>query len=291
MFVLAHLSDAHLGPLPRVRLKDLVGKRLLGSFNWVWRRHAVHRAEVLATIIADLKAGAPDHIAFTGDLVNVALELEFEPARAWLAALGPPERVTFVPGNHDVYVRATAHAARQAWAAYMENGEFPFVRRFGAVALIGLSTALPTGPLMASGRLGGEQLARLGALLAELAQDGAFRVVLLHHPPLGKRARHKRLVDAAPFLRILAEHGAELVLHGHDHRRAIDWIDGAHCRIPVVGVPSCSAAPGGHDDDPAGYHLYRIEGRPGAWHCQMVSRGLRTNSDGIAELGRTTLMG
>jgi 3',5'-cyclic AMP phosphodiesterase CpdA len=289
MFVLAHLSDPHLGPLPRPRLTDLVGKRLLGWVNWHLRRHAVHRAEILAGIIADLKAAAPDHVAVTGDLVNIALAPEFGSARAWLESLGPPDRVTFVPGNHDVYVRATAGEARRAWAPFMEDGEFPYVRRRGPVALVGLSTALPTAPLMASGKLGADQLARLAALLRQLKQPGAFRVVLLHHPPLGLRARHKRLVDAEPFLKVLAEHGAELVLHGHDHLHAVHWLDGPDGRIPVVGVPSCSAAPGSHEDDPAAYNLYRIDGTPGAWRCEMVSRGLKPNCDGVRELRRETL--
>ena len=291
MFVLAHLSDPHLGPLPRLRLGDLAGKRLLGCVNWVWRRHAVHRAEILERIVADLKAQTFDHIAVTGDLVNIALEPEFAPARAWLEALGPTDRVSLVPGNHDVYVRATATAARRTWAPFMGNGEFPFVRRLGPIALIGLSTALPTAPLMASGKLGPEQLARLAALLPRLAQEGAFRVVLLHHPPLGLRPRHKRLTDAAPFLQLVAAHGAELVLHGHDHLHAVHWLTGSRGRIAVVGVPSCSAAPGSHEDDPAAYNLYRIAGRPGAWACEMVSRGVRAGHDDVAELRRESLMG
>ena len=30
MFRLAHLSDPHVGPLPRPRLRELVGKRVTG---------------------------------------------------------------------------------------------------------------------------------------------------------------------------------------------------------------------------------------------------------------------
>ena len=108
MFVLAHLSDPHLGPLPRPRLAELAGKRAAGFFNWRRKRHRIHRADVLARITADLKAQAADHIAVTGDLVNISLAGEYAPASAWLAALGPPRDVTLVPGNHDVYVRAAA---------------------------------------------------------------------------------------------------------------------------------------------------------------------------------------
>jgi 3',5'-cyclic AMP phosphodiesterase CpdA len=296
MFVLAHLSDPHLGPLPRPRLRDLAGKRLLGFVNWHLRRHACHRSEILAAIVDDVKAAAPDHIAVTGDLINIALKQEFAPACAWLEHLGPPDRVTLVPGNHDIYVRATAHEAEHCWDKFMRGDDgagsphrFPFVRRRGPVALIGLSTALPTPPLMASGALGGAQTERLAALLPRLADEGMFRVVLIHHPPLGRRSRHKRLLDAEPLLRVLARHGAELVLHGHDHLHASHWLEAANGPIPVLGVPSGSAAPGSREDDPAAYNLYRIEGRSGAWRCEMIARGFDRSQEGVVELQRRIL--
>jgi 3',5'-cyclic AMP phosphodiesterase CpdA len=297
MFVLAHLSDLHLGPLPVPRLAELASKRILGFLNWHLRRYACHRTETYQAIVADMVAAKPDHIAVTGDLVNIALAQEFGPARAWLDRLGDPDRVTFVPGNHDVYVRATAQHAARSFGACMRGDaadeqaacSFPFVRRRGPVALIALSSALPTAPFLASGTLGAEQLARLAALLPALAD--AFRVVLVHHPPLGVRPRHKRLTDAKPLLDVLAEHGAELVLHGHDHRHALNWLDGRRGRVPMVGVPSGSAPRAGREDDPAAYNLYRINGRPGLWRCEMVTRGLRDGGTAIVELDRRNLLG
>jgi 3',5'-cyclic AMP phosphodiesterase CpdA len=295
MFVLAHLSDPHLGPLPVPRLAELLSKRILGFLNWHLRRYACHRTETYQAIVDDMLAAQPDHIALTGDLVNIALEGEFGPARAWLDRLGTPDRVTFVPGNHDIYVRATAHHAGRNWGACMRGDDagdgatrsFPFVRRRGPVALIGLSSALPTSPFLASGTLGSEQIAQLAALLPALAD--AFRVVLIHHPPLGLRPRHKRLTDAKPFLDVLAAHGAELVLHGHDHRQSLNWLDGRRGRIPVVGVPSASAPRAGHEDDPAAYNLYRIDGGTGAWRCEMITRGLRDGGTEIVELAQRML--
>ena len=67
--------------------------------------------------------------------------------------------------------------------------------------------------------------------------------------------------------------GAELVIHGHDHVRSLAWIDGPCGRVPVIGVPSASAA-FGTDHDAAGYNLYRIGGRPGDWTCEVARRGL-----------------
>ncbi len=75
--------------------------------------------------------------------------------------------MSFVPGNHDVYVREAAVYATRQWGAYMCDddgvGGFPFVRRRGPLALIGVSTGVPTAPFLATGWLGTKQLAELSA--------------------------------------------------------------------------------------------------------------------------------
>jgi 3',5'-cyclic AMP phosphodiesterase CpdA len=282
VFVLAHLSDPHLAPLPRPRIAELASKRLTGYLNWQRKRRAIHRSDVLAAIVRDLRGERPDHIAVTGDLVNIALPAEIENARRWLDELGAPADVTLVPGNHDAYVEAADALRARHWAPYMagdaaEGGKaFPFLRSRGPVALIGVSTAVPTPPFMATGMLGAPQIARMTALLAGAATQ--FRVVLIHHPPHVPPESHiKRLVDAAAFRDAIAAVGAELVIHGHDHVRSLAWIDGQRGRVPVIGVPSASAA-FGIDHDAAGYNLYRIDGRQGAWTCEVERRGL--NADG-----------
>jgi 3',5'-cyclic AMP phosphodiesterase CpdA len=319
VFLLAHLSDPHLAPLPVPRLGDLASKRVLGYLNWVRKRRAIHRRDVLAAIVADLRAARPDHIAVTGDLVNIGLPAEIENAARWLEELGPPSQVSLVPGNHDAYVPGAAARCMKAWAPYLAGdaasahapqdpgatspsprvrgegrGEgasplagaseadtpqadethdaFPFLRIRGPVALIGVSTAVATAPFLATGNLGARQIGQMSALLAAAAER--FRVVLIHHPPHAVPKSHfKRLVDAAAFRDAIASTGAELVIHGHDHVRSLAYIDGARGRVPVIGVPSASAA-FGKDHDPAGYNLYRIDGRPGAWTCGVERRGL-----------------
>jgi 3',5'-cyclic AMP phosphodiesterase CpdA len=288
MFTLAHLSDPHLGPLPRARAMELAGKRLIGFLNWHARRGAAHRTEVLDIVVADMKQSAPDHIAVTGDLTNIALTEEFAPARAWLERLGPAANVTVVPGNHDAYVRATAGDASRMWDAYMRGDDgagagFPFVRKRGPIALIGLSTAVPTPPFFASGRLGPAQLAALAEVLPKLA--GLFRVILIHHPPAGRRARHKQLTDATAFLDVVKTHGAELVLHGHDHVHSVEWLDGPARKIPAVGVPSASSS---NNHSAAGYNLYRIAGDVPHWQCEMIARGY--TASGVVEIARRPLI-
>jgi 3',5'-cyclic AMP phosphodiesterase CpdA len=91
-FTLAHLSDPHLAPLPVPSLRELIGKRVTGYLHWTRTRHNIHRREVLDALVTDLRAQRPDHIAVTGDLVNIALEAEFAPANmspSYLAIMTP----------------------------------------------------------------------------------------------------------------------------------------------------------------------------------------------------------
>jgi 3',5'-cyclic AMP phosphodiesterase CpdA len=293
-FTLAHLSDPHLPPLPRPSLRELAGKRALGYLNWTRNRRKYHRRDVLDALVADLQAQTPDHIAITGDLVNLAIEAEFAPARAWLESVGPPDRVTVIPGNHDAYVRATQHRFAESWRSYLEGDEtpgeaiaFPLLRRRGPLALISLSSAVPTPPLMATGWLGRIQLDALERLLAQLAAEQAFRVLLIHHP-LRSDARAKRLTDASELLALLKQHGVELILHGHDHVHSTIWIEGPKGPIPAIGVPSASAL--AHGRCPAAaYNLFSIAREDEAWRCEQTVRGLDEKLR-MQELQRVRLM-
>jgi 3',5'-cyclic AMP phosphodiesterase CpdA len=291
-FTLAHLSDPHLPPLPAARFRDLASKRALGYLNWTRNRHKYHRREVLDALVDDIRAQRPDHIAVTGDLVNLALEAEFAPSRAWLESVGAAEHVTVIPGNHDAYVRATRHRAAEVWDDYIRGDEangaaaFPFLRRRGPVALIGVSSAVPTLPLMATGRLGPIQLEALERILAQLSTEQVFRVLLVHHP-LHSTSRVKQLTDSRKVHALLRKHGVELVLHGHDHIHSTIWLDGPQGRIPAVGVPSASAI--AHRHYPAAaFNLFSIERENGAWRCEQIVRGIN-NDMRVQELRRTSL--
>jgi 3',5'-cyclic AMP phosphodiesterase CpdA len=292
MFLLAHISDIHLAPLPSPRPAELIGKRGLGWLNWLRKRRSIHRRHVLDALTADLAAQQPDHVAVTGDLVNLSLGNEFVPARRWLEALAGPRDASFVPGNHDAYVRPVSEQATAEWGDYMRGdaGEpFPYVRRRDdGIAIIGVSSAVPTPPLAATGEIGATQLAELGNRLAALGREGAFRVVLVHHAPIDGVHHFRRLRDAPAFRDVLRKHGAELVLHGHLHESSLIWLAGPYDNIPCAGAPSASSAPGSHDE-PAGYHLFEIAGGSGDWHCSMATRSIDGATGSFAETGRQML--
>ena len=299
MFVLAHLSDPHIGPLPSAPVSAFANKRFFGRLSWNRRRRWIHRPEILAALVSDLKAQTPDHIAVTGDLTNVALEAEFLQARDWLRELGAPDLVSVVPGNHDAYVRVPWEASLEHWRPFMtsdpdlgcggasvtEAHGFPYVRKRGPIVLIGLSTAHPTPPFCAYGTLGSDQLDRLAQCLQTFGQKDWFRVVLLHHPPLPDPTNwRKRLMDAGGFQRVVIEHGAELVLHGHDHLLQVDRIDGGVRSVPVFGVPSASATQS-HRKPAAHYRLHSIDRDGGTWRIRTVDRGVDPTTGTFRETG------
>src|SRR5262245_43924007 len=126
-------------------------------------------------------------IAWTDALVTLGLPEDFVRAAEWLNDLGPPHRVTAIPGNHDAYVRLHPELGTDHWQPFMQANEagaalfptpatlFPFVRRFGDVAIVATSSAIPTMPFIAAGKIGSLQRTLLADALAGLARAGLFR--------------------------------------------------------------------------------------------------------------------
>lgn len=294
MFRLAHFSDIHLGPLPDVRLRDLVSKRITGYINWHRHRKINLDDGIIDALSDDLLAAKPDHIALTGDLVNLGLSQEIEMAALWLQGLGSPEGVSVVPGNHDAYVRGSLRRACEAWGPYMTGDgvteavrpdSFPYLRVRGPIALIGLSSARATAPFMASGYFRERQAKATAKILEETRERGLFRVLMIHHPPVhGATSGYKRLFGISRFQKMVREHGAELVLHGHTHLPTIHYIAGPRdTMVPIVGVAAAGQAHGSAKP-PAHYNLIEIAGKPGTWQAHLTRRGAAEPGGPVVEL-------
>lgn len=283
MFRLAHISDLHLGPLPEVSYRELASKRVVGYVNWQRNRRKIMHDGAAGQIIADIRAQQADHIAVTGDLVNLALDGEIEMARLWLEALGSGDDVSVVPGNHDAYVPGAFDKACRSWRAYMcsdgheghvNRETFPYLRIRGNVALIGVTSARATAPFMATGFFRSGQAHRLVGVLDEARKRGLFRIIMIHHPPVRDAVpQHKRLFGIRRFQAVVRKHGAELVLHGHSHLPSRFNIAGPAGTVPVVGVAAAGAAPGGHMPA-AQWNMIEIAGSPGRWAARLTRRGL-----------------
>jgi len=292
---LAHLSDLHVGPLPRPHWRELMGKRLTGYWNWHKHRHDIHDMDALDAIIRDIVASTPDHVALVGDLVNIGLAAEYPLAAKKVAQLGDARHVSIVPGNHDVYVRHSLAAMQDILGDYMRGDDgapgFPYLRVRKGVALIGLSSAIPTLPLLADGRIGHAQLGRFARLLEHARKTCRATVVMIHHPPHRGGARLFRgLRDALALEQVLERYGADLVLHGHNHKRSVRMLTAASgASIPVVGVASASAVPG----DPlhrAAWHRYRIDTSGNRPSISLEVRGIEGPDDVVRTIDQVTLI-
>ena len=280
-----HLSDPHLTTLEAVRWHQLLSKRVLGYLSWRRGRRAEHRREVLDALVDDMHEARPQHVVITGDLTHIGLPDEFRQARYWLERLGEAGDVTIIPGNHDTYARHAWSDTFALWEPWMRSDTvtghmpitsrdelFPSLRIRHGVALIGLSSAVTTAPFLATGELGEAQLKRLAVVLRETGVQGLFRVVMLHHPPgEGTEKWRKRLTDTAALARVLAEYGAELILHGHSHRALHSSIQHAAGDIPVFGIPSASAV-GRKPGRAAQYYLYDVRPEGAQWRINVRVR-------------------
>jgi 3',5'-cyclic AMP phosphodiesterase CpdA len=244
-----HCSDIHLLSLAGVGPHRFLNKRLTGGINLMLARGRHHSERLFDRMVEHARELGLDRVVVTGDLSNLALDEEFRYIVDKLDAIGLP--VTVIPGNHDAYTRAAVRKRRfeHYFTPYMQGERlgdqaeqfYPFVQRFGEVALIGVSTAQASLPLYAIGSVGPAQLSRLDQILQALGREAAVRVVLIHHPvmPGVSKPRHD-LTDIDAFVEVIARRGAELILHGHEHEMIEGELAGPERPVPVHGISSAT---------------------------------------------------
>lgn len=291
MYRLAHISDTHLGPMPKIRWTKLLSKRLTGYINWQKNRAKQFSPVILSGLLAHLLKARPDHIVITGDLINLSLEQEIIRAKAWLETLGSGEDISIVCGNHDAYIRGKLEVALQSWQAYLigdnkqpviDNSSFPVVRRRGPCSLILVNSAMPTRPFSASGLFDQKQAEKLEQILQQ--EKDNCRVILIHHPPFDYgKAPSNQLFGYQLFRDVIHQNGAELILHGHTHLDTIMQIEHPDKPVPVICVPAAGQEVGGLKPA-ARYNWFEIEGKRGNWTINQSKFGYRDNNEDIVQL-------
>jgi 3',5'-cyclic AMP phosphodiesterase CpdA len=262
MFRLAHISDLHIPPLPRLAVRELMGKRLIGLLSWHRKWKAEHQQHILESLLARLDEARPDHVCITGDITFTTHRAEVDAAANWFERLGDPRRVSLIPGNHDAYVPGALDYALARWSRWMQDDDgragFPYLHRRGPVDIVGLSSAVATPPAVSLGRLGREQIDRTEALLDRIRTPERLCVLMVHHPPQDGAARRWRaLSDRADLQRMLARCPVDLVLHGHLHYPVRASLEGPDRPIPVLGAASASTL--GERKSVAHFHLIDVE--------------------------------
>ena len=217
---LAHFSDIHLSlPPPQTPAREIRLKRLASAASYYLNGRAWRFAngrERIAGLLADIDAQQPDHVLCTGDLTASSLEEELAGV-AELFGQRSSERFTVIPGNHDRYVRQ----ADGAFERHFGTRSYPFMKKLGDIALIGIDVAHPTSVIDSSGWCGADQRAALKEALGKLR--GEFVILALHYGLLresGARDRKRHgLRDDRELIALLdaPELPLDLVVHGHMH--------------------------------------------------------------------------
>jgi 3',5'-cyclic AMP phosphodiesterase CpdA len=166
---------------------------------------------------ADLAAQDPDRVLVSGDLTMRARAAQFRAARRLLESVGRPW--TCVPGNHDVPLFRVLSRVVRPLGAYRRfvDGQPQPVLRTPELTVVGLSS--PRRYLWKGGRIGAEQVARIGSAFSDPA---GLKVLMLHHPVFRpvQRPAEALVIGVDRALRAAARAGVDVVLCGHDHVQA-----------------------------------------------------------------------
>lgn len=266
---LIHITDPHLSSLAGQSFWNLRGKRRSGYLSWYRNRQFVHRREILDLLTESAAACEPDRVLVTGDLVHIGLDSEMIEAANWLRQLGPPEKVMFVPGNHDNYALDSLSSMHRHWADYLPGhfppggdytSGYPVVREHNGLKLVGVNTACVTRIFSARGELGEQQRQRLAVALEKRNGDNSFECLLIHHPPFpGMTRRRKSLRDAAKLLGIMGESSPDLLLYGHIHLNRENQHSGfrSFCTASASSVENAS------------FRIIDLEKEQKGWRCRV----------------------
>jgi 3',5'-cyclic-AMP phosphodiesterase len=222
---IAHLSDAHvLDPRPsRTRSGWSMRTRFLSIGRPL---DAAGRRRKLQRSLDTAKRVGAQHFVLSGDLTEIGAPGEYETLAEVLHDSGiAPNRMTLVPGNHDVYSAADAWtwALRGPLAAYAATsaGQAGKVVEVAGATLLPLDATFHQPVTRSAGWLPDEAIASI----ERRASDPTFArrplIVVQHHPPFLRKtsALHwlDGLVGAHRMMAMLEAFRHLFVLHGHLH--------------------------------------------------------------------------
>lgn len=298
MFRLAHISDIHLGPLPKVKRRELFSKRVTGYINFRRNRSAQTQKPIVENLIEYLTQLKPDHCAITGDVINLGLDSEIETAYNWLSHLGDPKDYSLVLGNHDAYVKGARTKALKKWQRWVcgddqqpvtNDKDYPVLRRVRNISLICCNSARASAPFLATGYFKPDQASRLKTILSKEKSSGQCCVILIHHPPFPNATDiHKRLIGVENFTSTIADQGADLVIHGHTHLDTINYIDGKDRQIPIICVPAAYQWTG-YRKPASGVNIFEISKQNKQWHIDLIRHRLSAENQQFEEIDRQSV--
>jgi 3',5'-cyclic AMP phosphodiesterase CpdA len=218
---LAHISDLHFDKLG-FEFNILTSKRLLGTFNLIFKRRGQHSKLQAEKALDQLEAAGVTHVLITGDFTITGTGKEYKEASQFIEKIKAKGWPIFIlPGNHDHYTRKdskqrTFYRHLEALSPLHEE-RVAFYDLDDSWRLILLDTSLATKWNLSSGLFSEEMEKKLKALLEE--SRGKRVIIANHFPFFHHEAPHRRLSRGEALGALIKEYdNVEFYLHGHTHR-------------------------------------------------------------------------
>ncbi|HMS33930.1 MAG TPA: metallophosphoesterase [Ignavibacteria bacterium] len=273
MYKIAHISDTHI------------------SFN-----DTNGHGKNLVELLKDIQSRACNHIVITGDLVENPEEKEFRYVKEILSHfdLLHPEKLSVIPGNHDVFGGApnsimfftfqlickntntseNVEKFAETFADTMpEDKTFPYLKVIDNIAFIGINSmdkwSVKNNPEGSNGMINKGDFKKLKKILSRKEIKDKYKIVLIHHhfnkvnlneeyPAHSlwlKTVDYKmKLHNKNKLAELFKNLKVNLVLHGHTHINHIYNIKG------VTYINSSAACVPLTDDMNRMYNIISIPG-------------------------------
>lgn len=231
---IAHISDIHFGRLTDSRIVD--------------------------ALIRDVHDSHPQLVVLSGDLTQRARKSQFKAAARMIASFESP--VMVVPGNHDIpaWYRPWTRVFNPL-GRYEEliSAELQPTFEADGLAVAGVNTA--HGITIKGGKIRPEQIAFVRGFFHD-AEAEAFRVLVLHHPPVElARPTHADVARSAHLaLDLIGDQRVDLVLCGHLHQSTVESVPvSPDHSVVIASAGTASSSRGrGVDREANIYNVVRI---------------------------------
>ncbi|PJZ27750.1 metallophosphoesterase family protein [Leptospira kmetyi] len=262
---IVHLSDLHFPtPVPFFQLK---GKMFVGYLNYNLRRKKKYPKEIWESILGFIQKTNPDAIVVSGDITNVSHEEEFRTAGKLLSEL-PREKVFYIPGNHDRYMKQSVgenafyerYFSDLSGQSISHNAHYIRIKKIGDLHFVGWDSSVPLSILDAYGRIQPEVVTQTKKILTE-KKIGDY-VLVCHHPIWNPAERqetvHHKLLNREEVASLLKEKPPLAYLHGHVHT---NWVKQPGEELPYYVVNSASSTRLSDRRHECGFHTLEIQKR------------------------------
>ncbi|MGI9090789.1 MAG: metallophosphoesterase family protein [Gemmatimonadaceae bacterium] len=226
--------------------------------------------EQIDAIEGAIQAGEFDVVAVSGDFSQRARAGEFQRAAVFLREARKKVPVITVAGNHDVaWWYAPLGVGKRSkvyenYRTYIADELEPTLEVPG-IYFVGINTAHGVTPrtltpnprdISIIGDVTSAQLADVHHRLED-APPGDAKVIVMHHNPVaGQLSQRYGLKHTPRILSSFAGWGVELVLCGHDHQEAVNYVE--HTRKGVIVSTAGTVSSRSRGGRPSSYNVISI---------------------------------